>query len=77
MNLIHSAVEAWWYWMSAMLWQVSLLILIISVIDYLFKDRLWPQVRYALWILILLKLLIPPTWALPTAWRPPFAALVS
>ncbi len=67
MNLINNVVVSWWHWMSAMLWQVSLLVLLVSVLDYLFKDRLWPQVRYALWLLVLLKLVLPPSLSLPTS----------
>ena len=52
----------WFDWMFSMFWQISLLILLIGGIDQLIKNWVWPQVRYALWILILLKLVIPPSW---------------
>jgi beta-lactamase regulating signal transducer with metallopeptidase domain/DNA gyrase inhibitor GyrI len=60
--------------MGSMLWQVSLLILIISVIDAFIRRWAWPQVRYALWLLVLAKLILPPTWNLPSSlisrWEP-------
>jgi bla regulator protein BlaR1 len=60
--------------MVPMFWQVSLLILIVTGLDFLLCRWAWPQVRYTLWVLILIKLLIPPTWTLPSSliskWRP-------
>ena len=67
MEMINSIAQTWWNWMGDMLWQVSLVILIIGVIDFLIKSWVWPQVRYALWLLVLLKLILPPTWALNTS----------
>jgi beta-lactamase regulating signal transducer with metallopeptidase domain/ketosteroid isomerase-like protein len=61
-DLLNSFSQTWWNWMAPMFWQVSLLIIIISVIDLLIRNWAWPQIRYTLWSLILLKLLIPPTW---------------
>lgn len=60
---LNSLSFSWFEWMFSMFWQVSLLILIISMIDLVIKKWAWPQVRYALWTLVLLKLIIPPTWA--------------
>lgn len=55
--------QSWWNWMAPMFWQVSLLVFIIGGIDLLIRKWAWPQIRYALWFLILLKLVIPPTWS--------------
>jgi beta-lactamase regulating signal transducer with metallopeptidase domain len=57
----------WWNWMGSMFWQASLLILVVSGLDLLIRRWVWPQVRYVLWLLIFVKLLIPPGWYLPTA----------
>jgi beta-lactamase regulating signal transducer with metallopeptidase domain len=59
---LNTIAEAWWGWMGPMFWQVSLLILIVGVIDLLIRRWAWPQVRHALWLLVLIKLVIPPTW---------------
>jgi beta-lactamase regulating signal transducer with metallopeptidase domain len=66
-TLVNQAADSWWSWMGPMLWQVSLLIVIVSVIDLLIAKWAWPQVRYALWLLVLVKLLIPPTWSSATS----------
>jgi beta-lactamase regulating signal transducer with metallopeptidase domain len=57
----------WWSWMSGMFWQVSLLIILISGLDLLLRRWVWPQVRYALWFMVLLKLILPPTIASPVS----------
>src|SRR5215469_3471017 len=58
-----------------MLWQSSLLITVIFAFDLMFARRIRASVRYALWMVVLVKLLLPPALALPTGatwwlWRP-------
>ncbi|MBN1478772.1 hypothetical protein JXA70_00715 [candidate division KSB1 bacterium] len=67
MQALNNLAQTWWTWMASMFWQVSLLILFIGILDFLSRKWVWPQVRYALWMLILLKLVIPPTWSLKTS----------
>ncbi len=64
-----------------MLWQSSLLITGLFAFDFLFRRKLRASIRYALWLVVLVKLCVPPTLALPTspAWwwhatPPPVAA---
>ena len=61
-----------------MLWQSSLLIGVLFALDWLLKRKLRPAVRYTLWLAVLIKLLLPPSLAVPTsaAWwlRPAKAA---
>lgn len=66
MFALNQVAHAWWAWMSSMFWQVSLLVLIVSLIDMLIRKWMWPQVRYAMWLLIFIKLVIPPGWSLQT-----------
>ena len=63
---INRMSEIWWNWMWPMFWQVSVLIVVITLIDLVLRKYVWPQVRYALWLLVLVKLLLPPSFALPT-----------
>ena len=49
------------------LWQSSLLILVLFTLDLLLRRRLRPAVRYSLWLVLLLKLVLPPSFALPTS----------
>ena len=64
MNLLVKVAESWWDWMGFMFLQVALLISVVTVIDMLIRRWVWPQARYALWLLVFLKLIIPPTWTL-------------
>src|SRR3990172_687227 len=67
MTLMNEIAHHWWQWMGSMLWQGSLLIVVISVLDIFLRKWAWPQVRYALWLLVLIKLVLPPTWSLNTS----------
>ena len=52
--------------MGPMLLQSSIVIVAIAAIDFILKSKVKAAVRYGLWMLILLKLVIPPNFALPT-----------
>lgn len=64
---INTIAEGWLNWMWPMFWQVSALIVFVGAVDLLLRKRVWPQVRYALWLLILVKLILPPTFSLSTS----------
>src|ERR1035441_8886817 len=49
-----------------MLWQSSLLIGLLFAADLLMRRKVRPAVRYALWLVVLVKLLLPPSLAFPT-----------
>ena len=53
-----------------MLWQSSLLIALVLAADFVLRRKVRAAVRYALWLIVLLKLVLPPSMALPTgvAW---------
>lgn len=61
------AVSSWWLWMSEMFWQVGLLVVVLAAVELATRRWLWPQVRYGLWLLVLVKLVLPPTWTTPWA----------
>jgi beta-lactamase regulating signal transducer with metallopeptidase domain len=77
-QLINVGAERLVEFAAAMLWQSSLLILVILVLDILLKRKLRASVRYALWLTVVVKLMLPPSLALPTsvAWwlRPSYTA---
>jgi len=66
-ELLNDIARHWWEWTASMFWQVGLLILVIACLDLLVRKWAWPQLRYALWSLILVKLILPPTLSLPSA----------
>jgi beta-lactamase regulating signal transducer with metallopeptidase domain len=53
-----------------MFWQSSLIIAVVFALDLALRRKARAAVRYALWLVVLIKLLLPPTLALPTgiAW---------
>ena len=64
---VNQIAESWWAWMWPMLWQVAVLVTLVWIVDLLIRRRVWPQVRYALWLLVLVKLVLPPTLSAPTS----------
>lgn len=60
MEILNGLAAEWWNWMRPMFFQTTLLVVLITIVDRLIRNRVWPQVRYALWILVFVKLLIPP-----------------
>ena len=51
-----------------MLWQSSLLIAIIFVLEFALRRKIRAAIRYALWLVVLVKLLLPPVETPP--WPP-------
>ncbi|MHC4552157.1 MAG: M56 family metallopeptidase, partial [Planctomycetota bacterium] len=66
-NAINSIANGWFDWQLAMLWQTAILIGIIWVVDRCIRKWAHPQIRYALWLLILVKLILPPTVTSPAS----------
>ncbi len=62
---INQFAQWWWTWSMNMFWQVGLLIVLVAFIDAVIRKWAWPQVRYALWLMILVKLILPPGTHLP------------
>ena len=67
---INHLAQLWWGWTSAMFWQAGLLIALIALVDRLIRRWAWPQLRYALWSLILVKLVFSPALSLPSGLAP-------
>ncbi len=57
---INRIAGLWFEWQWAMLWQTAVLIGLVAVIDRLIRKRAWPQLRYMLWLLVFVKLVLPP-----------------
>jgi len=64
---LNTIAQGWWNWMWPMFWQASVLVVFIFAVDFLLRKHIWPQVRYALWLLVLVKLILPPTFSLSTS----------
>jgi beta-lactamase regulating signal transducer with metallopeptidase domain len=70
MNSIIDALNAWGSYAAEfawpIFWQSSLLIAMVFAIDFTVRTKLRATVRYALWLVVLAKLVVPPSLALPT-----------
>ncbi|MFC1735175.1 M56 family metallopeptidase [Candidatus Hydrogenedentota bacterium] len=49
-----------------LIWQSSLLVVVIAAFSFVAFRRASPQFRYALWLLVILRLFLPPSLYLPT-----------
>ncbi len=58
-------IAQWWNWIAALSLQLSALIVLISVATFLLKKSP-PRVRHTLWLLVLVKVFLPPSWS--TSW---------
>jgi len=66
-TLINKFAENWFSWQVSMLWQVAILIVIVAAADFVLRRWAWPQIRYALWLLIIVKLILPPSLTSPAS----------
>ncbi|MCI0650643.1 MAG: M56 family metallopeptidase [Planctomycetes bacterium] len=73
LDAVLEVAAGWWAWMQPMLWQGSVLILLVFAADRLLARWAWPQLRLALWLSAAAKLLLPPTVASPLAVTAPLA----
>ncbi|MBI1177588.1 hypothetical protein GC207_09135 [bacterium] len=51
---------------AQLLWQTSVLIVVLLALDLVLRNRVRAGFRYTLWTLLLVKLVLPPTIAFPT-----------
>lgn len=75
-ELLNAIADRWFSWELAIAWQAAVLIAIVWVIDLLIRKWAWPQVRYALWMLVLVKLILPPTLTSPASFTAEIPILV-
>ncbi|MGQ0553606.1 MAG: M56 family metallopeptidase [Planctomycetota bacterium] len=77
MSPLARLAEAWLGWMEPLVVQVAVLAAGLWLLDgILQRVRAWPQLRLALWLLLFVKLLMPPWLASPVAWLPGLGGLV-
>jgi len=64
---LNSAAHVWLSWMWPMVWQSTVLVLGLVALTWLLRGRS-ARLRYALWLLVPIRLVLPPTLALATGW---------
>ena len=63
MSSVELVASGWWSWMTAMSWQAAVLVVVVAVLDRLLERTAWTQLRYGLWLLVAVKLVLPPELA--------------
>ena len=65
MTYLQGIANGWWQWTAPMSVQLAFLVLIVAVMDRVLRPWIWPRLRFALWMLVVVKLLVPPTLSSP------------
>ncbi len=65
-NVLNTAGRAFVAWAGPMLIQSSVLIAILAALDLVLRQRVKAVLRYWIWLLVLVKLLLPPAFSAPT-----------
>jgi|GEM_PF-515417 len=60
MNIIQVFYEAWKAWALSASWQICLLVVLVALLAFVTR-KLSPRWRYALWLLVIVKVFIPPS----------------
>jgi len=64
---IDRCAETWGAWMFGMTWQAALLVLIVALLARICRSRS-AVLLHTLWLLVLVRLVVPPAFAFPTGW---------
>ncbi len=65
--LLADLAQSWWEWCAAVSVQVAVLFAVVAVLDRLLRHWVRPQVLGALWLLVVVKLFVPPTLGSPVS----------
>ncbi|NOT00790.1 MAG: M56 family metallopeptidase, partial [Phycisphaerales bacterium] len=65
MEVVEYIAAGWWTWMSAVTVQTAVLIAVVYALDRAVGERAGPQFRAAMWWVVMLKLVLPPTLTSP------------
>jgi len=64
---LNDVAGAWSSWMLGMAWIVAVLVVVLTLVTATLKSRS-ASLLYALWLLVLVRLVVPPEFAFPTGW---------
>lgn len=59
--------RGWAAWMVEMSWQLAIVVCVVAAIAWALRERS-ARFVHALWLLVLLRLIVPPSLACPTGW---------
>lgn len=64
---LNQIADVWFAWMASMSVQIAILVLVLAGVTWTLKHRS-ARLKYAIWMLVPLRLVLPPTLALATGW---------
>jgi endo-1,4-beta-xylanase len=67
LELINSAGKGFWEFAWPMLWQSAMLVLILLAADYFLRRKISAVFRYGLWMLVIVKLVLPTSMSSPVS----------
>ena len=70
---LDDAILWWWASIAPLAIQALVLVPLVALIDQLLPRKTWPQLRAAMWLLVMARLVLPPSWLTPLsliAWLP-------
>ena len=78
---IEAWVSAWWSWVTAISWQLAIFVVLIMFATFVLRHAK-PGIRHTLWLLVLVKVLLPPSLSAPwtlSSWlgQPPASLLAT
>ncbi|NOY40428.1 MAG: M56 family metallopeptidase [Planctomycetes bacterium] len=62
-STLEAVAQHWLAWVMPATWQIALLVAIVASVAWTFRHAS-PRLRYALWLLVLIKVFLPPTLAI-------------
>ncbi len=74
---LNSVASLWWNWTARNTLQASILILPLYLFDLSTRRWVWPQLRLVLWLLVLGKLILPPSLSSPISVTAPLYSRAS
>ena len=65
MEFLETLASGWWGWIAPLAWQATLLAVFVWLADRGIRRWAWPQLIHALWLLVLLRMVLPPSLGSP------------
>lgn len=65
---VHDIANLTAQWMVSMSWQLVVIVAVLTILTWAIRNRCSARFRYAIWLIVPIRLVIPPTLALVVGW---------
>ncbi len=69
-TIVERVTALWWSTIAPLAAQALVLVPLVAIVDRLLPRRTWPQLRAAMWLFVMARLVLPPTLLPPTLLPP-------